>query len=305
MSRQRLLTPGAALLMFALAPLLAQGDELAKLKAAVQTLQARVDVLEHKLAALEPLRIAEERRQQQLQELEDLDGTPGPIASTGQVVDAEFELTVGQVLQAEHRGHWWGVKIVELLEDGKARVHFLGWAPEFDEVVDRSRLQLDANAWEKAKQTVALGALGTLFVDPSSEAIDGFAQPPGSISSTEKAVTAETQLTVGQTLQVEWGGAWWAARIMELLETGKIKIHYLGFDALFDEVVDRSRLQLDPDAESKARASVGVGPAWRVYPLPRSVKDLIDPAQQSKLLCSLIRRHFRAHAVFGVGFRGT
>ena len=77
---------------------------------------------------------------------------------------------------------------------------------------------------------------------------------PGSIQSTNEKVTVKTRLKAGQILQVEWGHRWWAARVLELHEDGGVKIHYLGWDSNFDEVVPRSRLQLDPDAWKKVKA---------------------------------------------------
>jgi hypothetical protein len=76
---------------------------------------------------------------------------------------------------------------------------------------------------------------------------------PGAIRSTGKAVTATTKLAVRQTLQVEAGEMWWAARVVQLLEDDRVKIHYVGWDDSFDEVVLRSRLQLDDQAIEKVR----------------------------------------------------
>ena len=73
---------------------------------------------------------------------------------------------------------------------------------------------------------------------------------PGPIASACIPVTASTPLEQGMTLQVEWGGQWWAARVLEVLDGGKVTIHYLGWDSRWDETVPRSRLQLDAPAES-------------------------------------------------------
>src|SRR5262249_30619727 len=86
---------------------------------------------------------------------------------------------------------------------------------------------------------------------------------PGSIESSEKPVFPDTPLAVGQLLQVEWGGDWWAARVLDVLSNSEVRIHYLGWPN--DEVVSRSRLQLDPDAITNASKSIRrIGALWNL-----------------------------------------
>jgi hypothetical protein len=76
---------------------------------------------------------------------------------------------------------------------------------------------------------------------------------PGSIQPTGQAVTATTKLKLRQTLQAESEGQMWAARILELQPDGFVKVHYLGWDAAFDDIVARYRLQLDDRVIEKTR----------------------------------------------------
>ena len=46
----------------------------------------------------------------------------------------------------------------------------------------------------------------------------------------------------GQQVSVEWGGQWWDGLIKEI-DNGKFHIHYIGFDASWDEWVDSSRIK--------------------------------------------------------------
>lgn len=90
---------------------------------------------------------------------------------------------------------------------------------------------------------------------------------PGPIESTGVAVTAKTPLAPGKELQVQWGGRWWAARVVAL-EGDRVRIHYLGWDHRWDETVKRERLQRDDGAAAKARASKTVPLLPPILPLP-------------------------------------
>ena len=72
------------------------------------------------------------------------------------------------------------------------------------------------------------------------------------IPSSGKPVTAKTPLKAGDVLQVEWGGQWWAGKVLNVSAKGDVKIHYLGWASSWDEVVPRSQLQIDPKADVKA-----------------------------------------------------
>ena len=57
-------------------------------------------------------------------------------------------------------------------------------------------------------------------------------------------VTDSTELNVGDAVQANWHGSWWPAEVVALEEGGQVRIHYSGWDASWDETVDRSRLAL-------------------------------------------------------------
>ncbi len=67
---------------------------------------------------------------------------PPPVSASGKAVSAE-PLSVGQkVLVRDPEGKWYAGCILEIMEDGKARVHRNGWPSSNDLTVTRSRLQL-------------------------------------------------------------------------------------------------------------------------------------------------------------------
>jgi hypothetical protein len=183
----------------------------------------------------------------------DVPADAGPIASTGRTVNADTKLERNQVLQVEWGRTWWAARIMELLPGNQARIHYLGWDSGWDEVVPRSRLQLDDNAIEKTQQQPALGPSFAPSFQPEKTEKGDVPANPGPIASTRRAVTADTKLALNQVLQVEEFGEWFAARVLELLPDGRVKIHYLGWGSMYDEVVPRSRLQLDDNAIEKTQ----------------------------------------------------
>jgi hypothetical protein len=121
-----------------------------------EALEARIAALEQRVAVLERSRDDAGQLAGQIheQELRELGGKPGPIASTGAAVTQDTPLRAGQLVQLEWNGAWWAARVVGLLPDGRVRVHYLGWEPRWDEEVPRSRLQLDPDAWAKARATL-------------------------------------------------------------------------------------------------------------------------------------------------------
>jgi hypothetical protein len=79
---------------------------------------------------------------------------------------------------------------------------------------------------------------------------------PGAVAPSGKAVEQDDQLAVDQVLLVQFGTSWWAARVIHLFPDGKVWIRYLGWSPVFDEAVNRNRLQFDDDAVTKAKQTV-------------------------------------------------
>lgn len=75
---------------------------------------------------------------------------------------------------------------------------------------------------------------------------------PQSIPDSGQAVLPQTPLGVGQDLQIKWGGTWWAGSIVGFESDGRVRVHYFGWASSYDEVKDRSELQLDPSARLRA-----------------------------------------------------
>jgi hypothetical protein len=81
---------------------------------------------------------------------------------------------------------------------------------------------------------------------PASE-IDKKYRGPGALAATSRSVTSDTELFVGQILLVLDSRQWYPADILELLDDGRVKIHFRGWGRSWDKVVERTSLQLAPD----------------------------------------------------------
>lgn len=84
---------------------------------------------------------------------------------------------------------------------------------------------------------------------PKTVAADGSSSSP-TPSATQ--VTAATPLRRGMRLQGEWAARIYPVEVVELLNNGTVKIHYVGWSDSYDEVVPRSRLWVEPDDLAKA-----------------------------------------------------
>ncbi len=58
----------------------------------------------------------------------------------------------------------------------------------------------------------------------------------------EPAAAAAPSWKAGDLTDVEWNSAWWQGKVLEV-NSGKYKIHYIGWDARWDETVGPERLR--------------------------------------------------------------
>lgn len=137
---------------------------------------------------------------------------PGGEEARGAAVDSATPIAVGQPVQIEWNGSWFPGLVLAVHSDGRVRVHYGGWADSYDEDVPRDRLRVLAG--------------GTVTVEPRGD-----------------VATAESELSVGQPVQVDWNGSWYAATVLALTADGGVRIHYEGWADSFDEDVPRSRIR--------------------------------------------------------------
>jgi len=101
---------------------------------------------------------------------------------------------------------------------------------------------------ELAKRLEELEA-ETKLTARQQEKVDSLSQPPD--PSPGKPVTDETPLSPGDTIQGHKNGNWRDVTVLEVLNDGRVKVHWIGFGAELDEAVPRSRLRILPGADEK------------------------------------------------------
>lgn len=83
----------------------------------------------------------------------------------------------------------------------------------------------------------------------------------------------------GQVVQVEWGGQWYAARVLAIDPNGAFRIHYEGWSDSWDEAVPFTRIRISPNAQVPPPRIVVVPPNAPVYvpPTPPVVYPPMPP----------------------------
>ena len=172
--------------------------------------------------------------------------------------------------------HWWAAHVVEVLPKNRRRVHYEGWAPTFDDVVENSRIRAIAYTpppsivppkFEKklkvkhANMASAAGivmvfaagvsalvfwAFGPQVFNPNPDDVETaavsaiFDRVPGT------AISSNAKLEVGQSVFVQWGKGWYQGVILAVPGPDAAVIRYVGWGEAEDEIVSLDRLRLNP-----------------------------------------------------------
>jgi hypothetical protein len=120
---------------------------------------------------------------------------------------------VGDAVSVEYRGAWYAARVLEVHEDGRLRVTYDGWDASWDEDVVPARVK-----------------------KPTSGAAGDSGLPGRALGARE--------VVEGMSVFIAYDGAWYEGSVLEVNESGGYLIHYDGWDASWDEVVDASRLRL-------------------------------------------------------------
>jgi hypothetical protein len=151
--------------------------------------------------------------------------TDAPNVSPEQAIGDHMTLEVGMPVEAHWGSKWWPAQIVQLIPDGKVKIHYDGWSDSNDEVLPRTRLRLAKAGTPSSKHPLSVS--GTARNESSGK------------------VTTATVLKKGQRLETQWGSKWWDAHVIDVLPDGSVKVHYEGWSDNFDETVPRDRLRLN------------------------------------------------------------
>jgi len=169
-----------------------------------------------------------------------------PSARTPAAVE---RYTRGQPVLCEWRGRWWPATILEPLPGGQYLIHYDGYSSSWDETVGLERLAARTANVPRAKAGAAVGVtiavslvvamgVGVMLARQTRST----SAPPA--TTDPSAAAAPGQLVVGQPVLVLWNGRWWNATVIGLLADGRVRIHYDGWAASWDEDVTLDRVGL-------------------------------------------------------------
>lgn len=190
---------------------------------------------------------------------------------------AEMRFQVGDKVAVLWGAHWWSAHVVEVTGEHSRRVHYEGWAPNLDEVVenrriraidydpgpsivppriDESELKVKRANWFSAAGIVLVFAAGVGFLlfwafgdqvfnpksNPSAVETAGvgavFDRVPG------KALSPDVPVQKGGAFFVKWGDGWYPAEVLEVLGPDEFLVQYDGWSVDHNEIVSRDRLRI-------------------------------------------------------------
>lgn len=193
-----------------------------------------------------------------------------PITDDLAPVTSATPLVKGVPLKAEWGGSWHDVTVLEILGGERVRIHWDGWATNWDEDRDYrslavTKLTLTELAKPSAKEEFAerLSKLASSFESAGSarttrrQLIDY----PIKIAIPDYAVrvTDKTPLQVGTKLSCSWGNSWYDVTVLAVYDDGNVKIHWDNFGDAWDGDISRDCLVVEKKGlqklEAQARAS--------------------------------------------------
>lgn len=173
--------------------------------------------------------------------------------------------------------HWWPAHVVNAVGQGRYLVHYEGWGPTYDELVDMTRIRaIDyvpgssiippkfeptlkvkrANLFSAAG--IVLIVLAGIFVlynwgfgkqvyYPISDTASGLvASILGELSGSlpGKRLPADFVIEPGQAFYVKWGDGWYRGTALDQANQEYVLIRYKDWDESHNEIVSRDRLRI-------------------------------------------------------------
>ncbi|MBM4362214.1 MAG: hypothetical protein FJ104_06000, partial [Deltaproteobacteria bacterium] len=135
------------------------------------------------------------------------------------------EHRVGDFVWVEWEGREYPAYVIDVKDRGRLRVHYDGYEARWDEDVTLDRVR---------------GLVeGTAVAPPPPDRVArAMGQRPRAVSS----AGAPSPFALGQRLRVRWRGSLYPATVVGLPGPGKVTVHYDGYGAEWDEVVDEERV---------------------------------------------------------------
>jgi hypothetical protein len=173
--------------------------------------------------------------------------------------------------------HWWPAHVVNATGQGQYLVHYEGWGPKYDELVDTTRIRaIDyvpgssiippkfeptlkvkrANMFSAAGIVLVVIAgvfalfdwgLGKQVFNPNSTTISDLkAAVLGLVPGSQPGVRLPDDFVIeqGQSFYVKWGDGWYHGTALDQANQEYVLIRYKNWDESHDEIVSRDRLRL-------------------------------------------------------------
>ena len=185
---------------------------------------------------------------------------------------ADAQLQVGDRVAVLWGEHWWYAHIVEILSAQTRRVHYEGWAPSFDAVVDTHRIraidyeprpsivppQIDESKLKIKRSNmfsafgIVLAGAALVFWAKGDQVYD--TKVGGSAAETAnmggifdrvpgEALAPEASVQRGGVYYVKWGDGWYRATVLEIINPYEYVVQYDGWSIDHNEIVTRDRLR--------------------------------------------------------------
>lgn len=150
----------------------------------------------------------------------------------------------GREVDVLWQGRWYDARVKRVLGEHRWLVGYDGWSTSWDEIVGPERVRART---KKTRPMLGIVVLAIAVVT----VLGGFAAAfylripsrPSSTASSSAAVGDARSLAVGQPVQVEWQGRWYAATVLSVLSPVEVRIHYIGWSDRWDETVSIARVR--------------------------------------------------------------
>jgi hypothetical protein len=159
------------------------------------------------------------------------------LREVSRAAKADPTMKPGRQVQAEQNGAWWPAVIVEA-RAGKYLVHYNGWETSQDEWVPRERLRSELlvqwqGKWYAADIVELKQGKYRVRYAGTGEEEEGVAP---------ERMHYETAKVGGQHVEVAWDNFWWQGAVVRT-KGDRSLVHYIGWNASWDEWVTRDRLR--------------------------------------------------------------
>lgn len=115
----------------------------------------------------------------------------------------------------------------------------------------------DGFVLKQRKNVLYVLVMVTAVLEPAAPLLAQVKETPSETGGQEapETLASASPYVQGQAVQVEWRGSWYDAHVLEVTESNRWKIRYLGYGAVWDEIVGPERIRSTQVAAPPARVA--------------------------------------------------